>query len=250
MGKRFEKEYHVYYYEVDSNLNCKIESLMNYFMEIGMQHSESLGVGIDYLQKENLSWIFYKYKINIKRYPKYGENIKIITEPIGFNRFLASREYIVYDENNEIIVKAEAVLILMDLIKRRMTRISEEQYDIYGIDKDKKSNIVLSKVKKIENKMDSKNFEIKYSDIDSNKHVNNVKYVSYAIDSLSSEIIENYSLSNIEITFEKEAICGEVIKVEYEIIEDNNELKILHKIFNEKDIEITSLESKWSLKEN
>ena len=102
MGIIKEKEYEVHYYETNYRLECKMSSIINYFCDIGTKQSEELGVGIDYLMEKRLSWVFYKYDINVKRYPKYGEKIKVVTMAKSFKKFYASRAYEIYDENNEV----------------------------------------------------------------------------------------------------------------------------------------------------
>ena len=38
------------------------------------------------------------------------------------------------------------------------------------------------------------NFKVRYGDIDSNMHVNNVRYVEWAIESLPLDIVLNYEI--------------------------------------------------------
>ena len=79
MGISYEKMYEIHYYECDKNLNCTLESIMNFLGDVGNKHAESLNVGMEYLTERNLTWVFYKYNIKINRYPKYEEKIKVKT---------------------------------------------------------------------------------------------------------------------------------------------------------------------------
>ena len=45
MGKRLEREYEIHYYDVDVKLKCRIESILNYFTDIGTKQSESWKTG-------------------------------------------------------------------------------------------------------------------------------------------------------------------------------------------------------------
>ena len=149
MGIKTEKEYEVHYYEVNYKLECKISSIINYFCDIGTFQSESLGVGIDYLTERRLAWVFYRYDINIKRYPKFGEKIKVVTKAKSFKKFYASREYEIYDENNEKIVDGEGTFLLINIDKRRAVRIPDDQYTAYGVELDEKSDIKIEKLEKL-----------------------------------------------------------------------------------------------------
>ena len=133
MGVRTEKEYEVHYYEVNYRLDCKMSSIINYFCDIGAIQSNDLGVGIDYLTERRLAWVFYKYDIKVKRYPKFGEKIRVVTSASSFKKFYASRLYEIYDENNERIVEGEGILLLINIDKRRAIRIPEDQYEAYNV---------------------------------------------------------------------------------------------------------------------
>lgn len=127
-----------HYYEVNYRLDCKMSSIINYFCDIGTIQSNDLGVGIDYLTERRLAWVFYKYDIKVKRYPKFGEKIKVVTSASSFKKFYASRLYEIYDENNERIVEGEGILLLINIDKRRAIRIPEDQYEAYNVDKNEK----------------------------------------------------------------------------------------------------------------
>ena len=228
MGVRTEKEYEVHYYEVNYRLDCKMSSI------------------IDYLTERRLAWVFYKYDIKVKRYPKFGEKIRVVTSASSFKKFYASRLYEMYDENNEKIVEGEGILLLINIDKRRAIRIPEDQYEAYNVDKNEKSNLKIERLERME-KVDNENiFKVRYGDIDSNMHVNNVRYVEWAVESLPLETVLNYELKELNVVFEKECKYGVEIIASYEVREYNDELIILHKIENNEGTELSILKSKWS----
>ena len=177
MGKSFTKKYEIHYYEVNSKMRCKLPAIINFLEDIGTQQSESLGGGIEYCKKNNCGWVFYKYDIKMHRYPTFGETISITTQPVGFKKFYGLRKYIIKDENENLIGEALALFFLINIEKRRPMRIQKEQYDIYGVDGDVDYDISMDKIEKSDEEQYHKQFDIRYSDIDSNNHVNNVKYV-------------------------------------------------------------------------
>ncbi|WP_196001809.1 acyl-ACP thioesterase domain-containing protein [Clostridium sp. 1001271B_151109_B4] len=250
MGIKTEKEYEIHYYEVNYKLDCKMSSIINYFCDIGTVQSEGLGVGIDYLTERRLAWVFYRYDISVKRYPKFGEKIKVITKAKSFKKFYASRAYEIYDENNEKIVDGEGIFLLINIDKRRAVRIPDDQYVAYGVDLNEKSDIKIERLEKVQQSTNKEFFKVRYGDIDSNMHVNNVKYVEWAVESLPLEIVLNYELRDLSVVFEKECKYGSEIIASYELREDelreeNDELIILHKIENAEGTELSILKSKW-----
>lgn len=245
MGKSFTKKYEVHYYEVNSKLTCKLSSIIGFIGDVGNQQSEYFGVGIEYCTKNNCAWVFYKYDIKMYRYPMFGETISITTQPVGFKKFYGLRKYIIMDEEDNLIGEALALFFLINIERRIPMRIQDEQYDIYGVD-DVDYDISMDKIERNDEEQYHKQFEIRYSDIDSNNHVNNVKYVEWAIEALPVDVISNYVLKRIKVIFEKETIYGETVSVSATVKEFSEvSLKSYHTIRNSEGIQLTLLEADW-----
>lgn len=245
MAIKFSKEYEINYYDVDYNLKCKLPSIVNYLCDIGNAQSESVGDTIESLTERNSAWVFYKYDIKMKEYPKYRDVIRIETTPAGFNKFYAFRNYKITNSNGELIGEALALFFLIDIAKRRPKRISKDQLKVYDSEDIANINIEMDKIKALETVDTSKEFNIRYSDIDSNGHVNNVKYIEWAIESAPLDVVREYKLNRVKVVFEKETLYGHKVTVEAQIVnEDNNRITTIHRIYDEGK-ELTKLELTW-----
>lgn len=246
MGKKYSKEYEVHFYEADYNLDCTMTSIINILADVGTEQSEKLGGGIQYLIDKNMAWVFYQYDVKVNRYPKYGEKLKATTEARGFKKFYAIREYNIYDEAGNKVVEAQAIFFLINMEKRKTMRIPEDQYKIYGLDSDIKDTFKIERLEKLEEVTYKKDFKIRYSDIDFNRHVNNAKYVEWAIESLPLEVVRDFRLENIKVTFEKECTYGEEICALSSIRkEEDGTLTSIHRIENKDGVELTKLIGTW-----
>ncbi|MCE5220514.1 MAG: acyl-[acyl-carrier-protein] thioesterase [Clostridium sp.] len=246
MSKIFTKKYEIHYYEVNSKLRCKLSSIIEFIGDVGTQQSEYLGDGMDYCKKNNCAWVFYKYDIKMHRYPVFGEMISVTTQPVGFKKFYALRKYVIRDEKDNLIGEASALFFLIDIKKRRPIRIQKEQYEFYGIDGNVNYDISMDKIEINDEEQYRKQFNIRYSDIDSNNHVNNVKYVEWAIEAVPLDVINNYTLKRIKVVFEKECIYGDKVSVSATLKEiDDDNLKSYHKIRNSEGSQLTLLEADW-----
>jgi len=247
MSKSFTKKYEIHYYEVNSKLRCKFSSIINFIEDIGTQQSEHLGGGIEYCAKNNCGWVFYKYDIKMHRYPMFGETISITTQPIGFKKFYGLRKYMIMDEEGNLIGEGLALFFLIDIEKRRPTRIQKEQYEFYGVDGDMDYDISMDKIEKNDEEQYNKQFDIRYSDIDSNNHVNNVKYIEWAMEAVPLDVLNNYDLKRIKVIFEKETTYGERVLVSATVKEiDDVNLKSYHTIRNGEGAQLTLLEVEWA----
>lgn len=247
MKKTYTKNYEINYYEVDSNLKCRLSSIVEFIGDVGVQQSEEIGVGMDYCSKNNCAWVFYKDDIKIHRYPVFGEVISITTEPIGFKKFYGLRKYTIRDAKEIVIGEAYALFFLIDLNKRRPMRIQEKQYDAYGVSGDVKYDISLGKIEKLDEAEYSKSFNVRYGDIDSNRHVNNVRYIEWALEAVPLEVHDEYEIRSLKVIFEKECKYGDKITTSATVKNiDKDNIKSYHTIKNEDGEELTLFEAEWS----
>lgn len=145
-------------------------------------------------------------------------------------------------------MEGSALFLLIDIIKRRAIKITDDQYKAYNVDKNsttKKLIGSLERLEKVKNKEYVSNFKVRYSDIDFNKHVNNVKYVQWFMDSVPQEIREEYELKEIDILFEHECYYNDEIKCVCEIHKNQDNLLVLSNIQDKDGKELTVFVSKW-----
>lgn len=246
MNDKFKKEYKINTYDVDSNLKCKFSSLVNYLWDVVISQSDSLGETDQGFVNNNCVWVLLKYDIHIYEYPKFRETISVDTEVLGVKKFYGYRGYTIRNSQDKIIGEAFSIAILIDLDKRRPVKISPDQYEIYGIKGEVENPIPLDDIPDIEKTDYSKDYPIRYSDIDSNNHVNNVKYMEMSIDTLPRSILKDYTLINIKVLFKKETSDGDTINVSSEVINDEtDELITLHTIIGSEKKLLTKLQLKW-----
>lgn len=240
-----EREYNVHYYEVDYKKECLITSLMNYFQDIAIFQSENSGVGIDYLRENNIAWVLHKWDIDIKRYPVYGQKIKVRTIPYSLYKFYAYRKFEVEDEYGEIIVSANTEWLLINTESKKLVKIGEAMYRAYSLDNDCSKKYEIEDINAPDKIDFEKEFEVRYSDIDTNKHVNNVKYVDWSIETVPLEIVLGYKLKKLQVIYKKETTFGEVIKSRTKLIKDEGLAVCNHSIVDNDGKELCILKTVW-----
>lgn len=181
------------------------------------------------------------------KYPKYLDEISIKTIPYGFKKFYAYRRYEIINAEGELLGEAVALFFLININKRRPMRIPEEEYNLYGVDPNKNENVKMEDILEIDEDENNfkKRFNVRYSDIDSNGHVNNVNYVEWAIESVPLEVVKNFNIERIKIIFEKESIYGDEVNVSATLIKEGDNITSIHTIKNQEEKELTKLEILW-----
>ena len=219
----FEKEYEVQYHEIDFKGRLLVTSLINYFADVATKHSEAIGGSLKYLKEKGIAWVLYK--------------------ACSFKKFYAYRTFHVMDEEGNVIAYANSLWILIDVSRRKILRITQDMYKMYGINGKSEYLIDIKKIKLPEKFSIEKSFEVRYSDIDTNRHVNNVKYVDWIIETIPLDIVLNYSIENLNITYEKEAKYGEIITIHTELNKQDEGYISIHEIVDKEGKRLSAIEA-------
>jgi len=241
------KEYEIHFYEINYKRKALITSIVNFFGDIAITQSEEIGMGLDYLSENKLAWVIYKWDITMIRYPLINEKIIVRTWPFSFRKFYAYRQYDILDEAGKVIGKANSVWFLIDILRRKPKSISSEIYAAYGVSEGNRESVDFGKLKSPAIIHEEKSFNVRYSDIDTNKHVNNAKYIDWCIETVPLNIVLDYTLENIKVIYEKETTYGEMIKVSTQILQEENKMICLHIIEDKEGKRLTVAKTTWKL---
>lgn len=241
------KEYEINYYDIDYKKRVLLSTLMKYFSDIAVYQAAERGTDLTYMWEHNMAWVLYKWDITINKYPMYGEKVTVATQPHSFRKFYAYRKYEVRNEKGEVLVRANSIWFLIDIEKRKPMRIPEVMYETFGITDEDNGALDMEKITRMSEAHFEKEFDVRYSDIDTNRHVNNVKYAEWALETVPLEIIKNYTLKNIRMVYEKETNYGDRIKAQTQLVEkgDGDSAIFTHKILDGEGKEINTAETVW-----
>ncbi len=195
------------YSEVNAQKELDIPGIINYFQDCSTFHSEDLGIGLEYLEKQNKVWMITNWHLKIVRFPYLGEEITISTWPSSFNAMFGYRSFTMSDSNGKLIAAANSIWVLMDMIKQRPIRtksIEVEKYQLeeaFPMEDSKRKLEISSEYTKGEP------LQVFRNHLDTNHHVNNGQYVKMAMEYLPPEFI----VEEVLVEYKKSAILGDII---------------------------------------
>ena len=209
--KMYSFETRVGFSHTDNKRVMILEAIIDCFQDCSCFQAEQLGIGFEYLESQNLVWILNSWQIEIKRYPKFYEKIKIATYPYDFRGFFGYRNFFIEDEQGEKIVIANSVWTLMDWKKMCPARLIPQIIERYEkeerIPMDYKSRKILLPKEGECNVTKKDKIQIRNYHLDSNQHVNNGQYIRIALESLEKGL----HFSRLRAEYRKQAVLNDMI---------------------------------------
>lgn len=206
----FEEQFKIRASEVDINQKATLPAICNLLQEIAGNHARELQFDITDLQQNKLTWVLHRLNVTIDRFPRWRETITIRTWPSGGDGLRAHRVFLILDADKKPIGRSLSYWLILDIQSRRPTRIPKNILD--RVPKDSGHVLAVSKRDfSVSEQSDSfQSFEVRKTDLDLNKHLNNVRYVEWALACLP----EGTKLDNIDIKFVAEAVLGDTVIAE------------------------------------
>ena len=214
-----EEKFTVKSYECRPDGNIKTACLMQYLQETAALHAEQLGFGVDSLNKINSYWVLSNLRIEINRLPKWNDEITVKTWPSGYNRLIATREFVAKDQNDCELFKAGSQWMVLDKGSNRPKNLFHLDLSLpkTGL------KALSEKLKRLEPQDDYSEVDrisVPYSSIDLNGHVNNTEYVRWGIDALRKAFKFEGDIRSMHATYLSEVF--EADELNLQLSQNNN----------------------------
>lgn len=202
-------------YECAPDGKVTVANICNYLQEAASLNAEHLGFSKSNFEGlgQNLTWVMTRMRLELKRRPKWNDEVKVFTFPRPARRIVAWRDFILSDASGEEFARASTEWMMIDFATRRPVAIPAFVTERA----DAEAEPVFSEPLgfKVSNEMFD-DVERPYtitaapSDIDLNGHVNNVRYITWLFDAsgLTDDAL------TFELAFRGEVLSGTTVSVE------------------------------------
>ena len=210
MGLTYQMKMKIPFDMADMNGHIKLPDVILLSLQVSGMQSIELGVSDKtILEEHNLVWIITDYDIEVVRLPRFAEEITIETEALSYNRLFCYRRFTIYDESGQEIIRMLATFVLMDRDSRKVHAVEPEIVAPYQSDFDKKL-IRGPKYESLDEPI-SKDYHVRFYDLDMNGHVNNSKYLDWIFEVMGADFLTHYIPKKINLKYVKEVRSGGVI---------------------------------------
>ena len=215
MAEKYNEKHAIACYEADGNDALKPTAMLDWMQEIARRDAARLGFGYDELMRNNTAWVLSRTHVRFHQYPKWQDTVHLQTWHKGAFKVLYLRDFLLSDEAGTPLVSATTSWLIIDINTRRIVRNPElanspetclfEHAIELPADKivfptDMKPELVST-------------HKVVWSEIDTMGHVNNVKYVCWAIDTINKNILQENPLKEILVNYDAEVLLGEEVSL-------------------------------------
>ncbi len=246
----FERKYPVNIFNTDLTGRLSPGSLFSFFEDLAGRHAAELGWGRNDLMTDGFFWALSRMVVRIESLPNAWDEVTIRTWPRGTETIFALRDLEMYDASGKRLAGASSSWVVVDYNTRRAHRPDKALSNL---------NIRFPEERALETNAgkvpplpDGKNevtiMRAKLDDIDVNRHVNNARYVHWAVNCYDPEFISHHTPDTIEVNYILEGHLGEMINIVTGRNTDDG-ISFIHSITRERDgAELCRLRMRW--KEN
>jgi len=241
---------HIDYYDIasyhaDFTRQLTPVSLFCFLQESALRHANSRGFGWKHLALQNEFWILAKMHVRINRMPEWTEKIRLETWGKSPELLTAFRDFEFFDADNQTIIQSTSSWHILNVQTHKPTTLSgfADRFPIVNrcAIAEKPQKIPLPMLESVKSAV----YTVLPSDIDMNQHVNNTRYVQWAMDCIDFAFQQQHFLSQISVNFLSESRIGEHYFIEIY----QNGLTFTHIILSEKDNrKLAAVESVWKKK--
>lgn len=202
------------YQESDFVGHLRLANLFSTLSDLATINALQVGIWKEELQQQ-YGWILTKQTMKLNTPMAINEEISFSTRAGSCSRIQFTRLYDFYNENKNPIGGVYSTWTLIDIHKRRIVRPDKVGITIPEIEKHPHFVDTYQEIKEDIEILCHDERKVVYSDIDINQHMNNYRYIEWAMDVMDYKKFITHYISEVSMTFKKEMAPNTIAKILY-----------------------------------
>ena len=223
-------------HEIDARGCVLPGTLLRWFQDAALHASAENGFDNERYRKLGTTWFVREYGLEIDGELREGEDVRVVTWAADFVRLAAHRQYRLERLDGSIIAKGEANWIYVDRVTGRPKRFDRELLDEFPTnpeyvlaDRDWACDIVDAKT--TPELPHSTVRDVRWSEVDGARHVNNAVYADWAVDHLAhvrTDVDGPGSIRRMRIRYDRSIPSGATVRWSIGEIRDGVWMQTVH----------------------
>ena len=213
MQQTYQKEILVTEPECDITKRMKLSYVMRHAQQMGSDHLLTTGIDYDQMYRDGMVFLVNKMLITFNRRPYMDEKLVLTTLPKQPKGAQFIRDTVFETPAGEKLAEVSISWMLINPHTRKILRPSA--FDRYGFQMLPNDGEYITgyRIKAPLGEAVAHMRQIKYSDLDYNRHVNNAAYADIICDTIPMQVMCEKQLCRFGIIYQKEATFGQVLEM-------------------------------------
>lgn len=203
-------------FDVDQRGRLTPISLFAWMLEAAGRHAQHLGWGIHDLQRQGLTWMLARFRLEVVAFPGWGETVTVRTWPSGVDRLYAMRELRLLDSVGGTAAFATSAWLLLNRTTRRPLRPGPELALMAESTPGRSGELTIAALPDCAGTASGPTFEVRVFDLDINGHATAASLIRWVLESLPVDLLQSHWLRSLELEFRAEALLGDAAAGEFE----------------------------------
>lgn len=198
--------------EQDSTHRIPASAIIGCLPKAANNHAHAMGFGSGTMREKNLLWVLLRLHVRLGDYPGGRQRIDVETWPSGIDSRLAYREFRIFlGEGSDSIGEGTSAWMMLDAASQRPVavagRISPGSSTL-GPRAFTPGHVSYLPAGP---EITVRRFPVRLSDIDRNRHVNNLRYIEWIVETMPEEIRLRRRLRELSVEFRRQVRYGETV---------------------------------------
>ncbi|AJE02671.1 acyl-[acyl-carrier-protein] thioesterase [Geobacter pickeringii] len=243
----YEKIFPIRSYEVDMEGRVRPTALLNYLQEVAGDHARLLGVSVHDLMRCGLTWVLSRTHLTILGAASSRDELRVRSWPSSREGRFTCREFEMTAVDGRPVALATCSFAVLDLATRRPVAI-DERLPVYPLLPRRAIDDRFATLPRLSGPAAELSFRVGRGDLDMNRHLNNVVYAAWALETVPAEVAEGVRLADLEIAYRAEALYGETVVARCRQEAGGESPVCIHQIVRTDDgVELARLVSRWRM---
>lgn len=231
-------------YEMDPFYRAQTAFYFRIMQESAGAHAYHRGVSIPHLQQEGKTWVVTRTHMVISNYALWPDTVTVETYPQEPWKLYFPRVCRLYNSKGEQLFQSLTHWVVMDVKTQRPIKPTSIAERFGAVDRHTHVDPNLGKRVSFNTDdfahMITYSPIVRYSDCDFNKHVNNVIYFEWMLDSLPFSFRDTHLIAEVDISYLAQTFQNDDISVRTGLTErgilENDSLILFHEVLKTNDL--------------
>ncbi|MCM1308173.1 MAG: thioesterase [Butyrivibrio sp.] len=200
--------------ETDDNTLVGMRGYLYYFQDMATGHMHSFGKGNDTVPDDyGICWMYTKYKMHLEREADFNTvDLETWIEKTRFPGVI--HQALEISRGGEIFARGRLESCLVDIESKRLAKPSAIEFPTEVFEDRTVDVAPFTKLPKTAEAMEYVySHTVRYTDLDRNRHMTNLRYVALLMDAFDSDFYHENLVTDFELHYIGQCYEGEEIKI-------------------------------------